>query len=53
MQELLDGFEDMEKTKESIWIKLIKIFIRFMKFLINIAIILIPASMLLANGKSR
>jgi len=51
MQELLDGFEDLGTTKESIWTKLVKMFIRFMKFLINIVVVLVPPSMLPANGK--
>ena len=50
MQELLDGFEDIGQTTESIWIKLIKNFLRFLKFLIGIFIVLVLPSTVPANG---
>ena len=53
IQELLDGFADPGEIKESVWTKLVKMFIRFMKFLINIIVVLVLPSMLPANGKSR
>lgn len=56
MQELLDGFQNLGTTRESIWTKLVKMFLRFMKFLFNIFVVLVhrPHCRLMENlGKQR
>ena len=52
MKKLFEGFEHLGTTRESIWTKIVTICIPFMMFLINILIVLVPASTLLANGNS-
>jgi hypothetical protein len=46
IQELLDGFADLGEERESFWTKLVKIFVRLMKFLIGIIIVLVLPFML-------
>lgn len=53
MEEILGGYLDLSISRESIFIKLIKIFVRFIKFLWDIFIVLVPLPTLPANGKSR
>jgi hypothetical protein len=45
-QELLDGFEDLGQARESVWVKMIKMFIRFAKFLINVLLVFVLPSIL-------
>jgi hypothetical protein len=42
MQVLIDEFEDLGRSKDSIWMKLLKMFIRFAKFLFGIFVQLVP-----------
>lgn len=44
MQELFDGFRNLSTTNESIWTKLVRIFVRFGKFLWDIFIFLVSSS---------